>query len=167
MSQHVDFTHADHANEEKRETVVFDAQNCQQCADYLAGWKRAQADYANLKREVERERVEFSKYANSSLIEKLLPALDQFDAALTHAPEALPEPWIAGLRAVKQVWENVFRDIGLMKVPTDGRFDPAIHEAVGEASVEGREGGEIVQVMQDGWKLHAMLLRPARVVLSK
>lgn len=146
------------------------------CAEYLAGWKRAQADYANLKKEVEQERREFAKYANERLLSHLLPAIDQYEIALHFAPvfDSAPEDiqkkfdnWFAGIKAVRGMWESAFKDIGLEKVPTDQLFDPVMHEAVAEEEQEGKPSGTIIRVTQAGWRLHGKILRHAKVVLSK
>src|SRR3989338_1625489 len=57
-----------------------------QCDEYLAGWKRAMADYANLKKESERAQAEFAKFAAARLATELLPVLDRFRKAF--APPA-------------------------------------------------------------------------------
>jgi molecular chaperone GrpE len=144
--------------------------------EYLAGWKRAQADYQNLKKEVERDRAEYAKYANERLLEKLLPAIDQFALALKFLPdlsalsEAQRKPmenWLVGIRAVQSLWDQLASSIGLERIPTDGAFDPIVHEAAGEEVVEGKESGTIIRVVQDGWRLHGKVLRPARVIIAK
>lgn len=149
---------------------------CPSCEQYLAGWKRAQADYQNLKRDVERERSEMAKYANQRLLSDLLPAIDQFSLALRFTPDVatLPEEyrkiwenWLTGIRAVQSLWDRVASDVGLERIPTDGAFDPALHDAAGEEEVEGKEAGMIVKVLQDGWRFHGKVLRPARVIVSK
>lgn len=146
-----------------------------QCDDYLAGWKRAQADYANLKRDMERERLEFAKYANQRLLQEILPAVDQFEAALSFAPvlATLPEDedkkfknWLMGLQAVRSLWENAFKDIGLQKVSVQGSFNPQLHEAVGHEPSEHLTPGTIIRSVQDGWMLHEKLLRPAKVIIA-
>jgi molecular chaperone GrpE len=147
-------------------------QNCESCDEYLEGWKRAQADYQNLKKETEREKGEFAKYANERLLSDLLPALDQFALAMRYIPAADAdaaswEKWLVGLRAVQSLWEQAAKDTGLERIPTEGIFDPAKHEAVGEESIEGKESGSIVRVMQDGWILNGKILRPAKVIISK
>ncbi len=167
MSTPNDPTHVRHADEEKVETIAADARDCQQCVEYLAGWKRAQADYANLKREADRERMEFFKYANEHLLSSLLPAMDQFETALARAPTSTDATWLAGLAAVKAIWDSTCRDIGLAKIPTDGPFDTTMHEAIGEEEVDGTPEGTIVRVIQNGWKLHEKLLQPAKVLLAK
>lgn len=147
----------------------------QKAEEYLEGWKRAQADYQNLKKEAEHQKVEFSKYANERLLSDLLPALDQFGLALRHLPDtaALPddekkkwENWLVGVKAVGMLWEQAAAGAGLERIATDGAFDPNLHEAVGEEAAEGADTGSIVRVMQDGWKLHGKVLRPAKVIVA-
>lgn len=143
--------------------------------EYLAGWKRAQADYANLKKDSEREKMEFAKYANERLLQELLPAIDQFEMALRFEPEltGLPDEqrqrfqgWIQGLQAVKSLWFSAFQTIGLEKVAVSDVFNPQFHEAVAEEASDDTPPGGIVRVVQDGWRLHDKLLRPAKVVVS-
>ena len=150
--------------------------HCEQCDDYLAGWKRAQADYANLRKDTEREKAEFAKFANERLLSSLLPAIDQYEMALDFTPDLTDTSqegqkklinWIAGLKAVRIGWESAFKDIGLEQVSTDGTFDPLMHEAVGEEEADGKSSGEIVRCMQSGWRLNGKLLRPAKVILAK
>ena len=147
----------------------------QKCEEYLAGWKRAQADYANLKRDSDRERIESAKYANERLLSDLLPAIDQFEIALDFLPDIsqLPddqrkklENWFVGVKAVRGLWETAFKDIGLEKVNTSGSFDPVLHEAVGQEPSEAPEGS-IIRVVQPGWMLSGKLLRPAKVIIAK
>lgn len=145
------------------------------CDEYLAGWKRAQADYANLKKDTEKERAEFVKYANAKLLDALLPAIDQLEKALNFSPDisSLPEEegnkigaWINGVKAVKALWDNAFQSIGLIRVETTGEFDPKIHEAVSQKPSASVPKGHIISVEQDGWHLRDRLLRSAKVVVS-
>ena len=145
-----------------------------QCQEYLAGWRRAQADYANLQRERERDRIDTMKYANTQLLQSLLPALDQFGLALRFLPstEGLPpteqktwNSWLIGIKAVQTLWEQAATGAGLERIPTTGNFDPAIHEAVSQEADPELAPGSIKRVLQDGWRLHGKVLRPAQVVL--
>jgi molecular chaperone GrpE len=162
-------------NQQNTNEPVNENATCAKCDEYLSGWKRAQADYANLKREADKDKSEFSKYANERLLSDLLPAIDQYEIAMTFTPDFsnLPEDdrkrltnWVIGLNAVKTIWENAFKDIGLEHVPTDGTFDPMLHEAAGEEESDKPEHA-IVRVMQSGWRLNGKLLRPARVIVAK
>ena len=157
-------------------SIASDAASCVQCETYLSGWKRAQADYQNLKRQSDQERTEFAKYANERLLGELLPAIDQFGLALAYIPstESLPEEqrkvwenWLNGVRAVGTLWNGMTDSIGLERIPTDGLFNPTLHDAAGEEVAEGKESGMIQKVLQEGWLLHGKVLRPARVILVK
>ncbi len=148
---------------------------CAKCEDYLAGWKRAQADYQNLKKASEQERAEFAKYANERLIHELLPAIDQFALALQFIPatDDLPEDqrkkwenWLLGIKAVQAHWERVTASVGLERIGAQGMFDPALHDAVGEEAAEGSAPGTILRITQDGWKLHGKVLRHAKVIIA-
>lgn len=150
--------------------------NCPKCEEYLAGWKRAQADYQNVLRERDRDRTELVKFANERLLKDLLPALDQFSLAMRFVPslETLPEDvrtswerWLTGLKAVSSEWEKVATSLGLEKIACDGEFDPTVHEALSEQVSESVASGHIVQVIEDGWRLHGKVLRPAKVIVSK
>ena len=178
MDEHTHETH-----NMKHETLDSDASRstlhdprCQQCEEYLAGWKRAQADYQNLKKDTERERTEYIKYANERLLHEILPAIDQFHLALKFTPslEGLSaedqkrfDNWLAGIKAVQTMWDQTAKAMGLELIPTDGAFDPALHEAASEEEKEGMSAGSIVSVVQNGWRLHGKVLRPARVIIAK
>lgn len=148
---------------------------CPSCDEYLAGWKRAQADYQNLQRERERERLDLTKYANERLLRDLLPTFDQFRLAMSFLPstDGLPdeakrswEQWLVGLKAVQSLWDQAAAQAGLERVATDGVFDPQVHDAVAEESSDKPEG-TILRVVQPGWKLHGRVLQPARVIVAK
>ncbi|MEK7116314.1 MAG: nucleotide exchange factor GrpE [Patescibacteria group bacterium] len=154
-------------DETQKMNATNDDAPCPHCIEYLAGWKRAQADYANLKKETERARDEWMHFSHASLLIKLIPAIDQFDAALVHAPASIPEDWMKGLHAVKSIWDKAAAEIGVKKIPTDAAFDPTIHEAISEEGTTEKNEGEILSVVQNGWMLNDKLLYPAKVIISK
>jgi molecular chaperone GrpE len=144
--------------------------------EYLAGWKRAQADYQNLKKDSERAAAEYAKFANERLLSDLLPAIDQFNLALAFIPDTSTlspdekkkwDNWLVGVNAVKSLWDQAAQNTGLSRISVDGTFDPMLHDAAGTEAVEGKEPGSIVRVVQDGWSLHGKVLRPARVIITE
>lgn len=148
---------------------------CVKCEEYLAGWKRAQADYQNLQRERERERQDLAKYANERLLRELLPAFDQYQLAVKYIPstDSLPdevkrlwEQWLVGVKAVEGLWNQAAQQAGLERIATDGIFDPQFHEAVAEEVSDQLEGA-ILKVLTPGWKLHGRVLQAARVIIAK
>ncbi len=147
-----------------------------QCEEYLAGWKRAQADYSNAVKERERDRAEYVKYANTSLLQSLLPAIEHFATALRFIPDtaSLPEEakkkwesWLVGLKAVQSLWEQAAQATGLERISAQGAFDPNLHEAVGHEPSTEVPAEHILRVMQDGWKLNGRVLRPAQVIVAR
>ncbi len=150
--------------------------SCEQCAEYLNGWKRAQADYQNLQKESEEAKRAYVKYANEQLLLELLPAIDQFETALSFVPDFSTmseddrkkmENWMKGIHAVKQLWEQSFADIGLKRIDTSGRFDPSLHEASATESHSDREEGDVICEVQPGWLLDEKVLQPAKVIVNR
>ncbi len=148
---------------------------CRHCDEYLNGWKRAQADYANLKKDMDRLRLDVVASANERAILGILPALDQFETALDHAPDlnGLPEDaqkriksWVDGVKAVKSLWEQSLKDFGLENVDTSGTFDPTKHDAVGKTEDESRSQDAIVKTVRRGWMMNGKVIRPAAVIVN-
>ena len=147
--------------------------NEQSLADeYLAGWKRATADYANLKKETDRLREDFSKYAAMSVIIKMLPVYENLCKAAGHIPSesteiAIWKQWAQGVTLTTAQFENILTQIGVQKIDQLGPFDPMLHEAVMSESKEGVESGQVVKILELGYRLHDRILRPAKVVVTK
>lgn len=166
----------DQSHEENAEEVAGDAELQMKCDEYLQGWKRAKADYENLVREMNQKKSEYADWATEQVLSDLLPALDQYDLAMQFAPslDQLPEDqqkifknWIIGLEAVRSLWWESAKRLGLERVNTEGLFDPAMHEAVSEEASESVESGKIIRCMMNGYNLKGKVIRPAKVVVSK
>lgn len=143
--------------------------------EYLQGWKRAKADYENLVREMNQKKSEYADWATEQILSDLLPALDQYDLAMQFAPslEGLPEDqkkvfknWMIGLEAVRSLWWESAKKLGLERVRIEGSFDPAVHEAVGEEASESHEPGKIIRSVMSGYTLKGKVIRPAKVIVS-
>jgi len=132
---------------------------------YLAGWKRAQADYENLKRETAARNGQLSQMVLEGMLMEMLPILDSVQLAIVHAP-AEPKDWVDGIRHIERHFADSFRQLGVDSVDALGKpFDPGCMEAVGE--VEGEADGEVVEVKQAGYWIGEKCLRPAKVIISK
>ncbi len=132
---------------------------------------RTTADFDNFKKRAAREKQEAIKYANESLIQKLLPVLEAFDMALTAAQAAAPEAGQslqAGVSMVCQQLKGVLAEAGLEEVDALGKpFDPNLHEALSQQETAEVPEGQVVQQLRKGYKLRDRLLRPASVVVAK
>ena len=140
-----------------------------QAAEYLDGWQRARAEFANYKKRNEQERQELFKLANSTLITRLLPIFDDFERAFQTLPSNLLSlTWIDGVALIYRRLQAILDGEGLTPMETEGQsFDPLVHEAVTyEESAEHQEG-QIIGEVQRGYKLGDRVLRPALVRVAK
>ncbi len=140
-----------------------------QAAEYLDGWQRARAEFANYKKRNEQERQELFKLANSTLITRLLPIFDDFERAFQTLPRNLLSlTWIDGVALIYRRLQAILDGEGLTPMETEGQsFDPLVHEAVTyEESAEHQEG-QIIGEVQRGYKLGDRVLRPALVRVAK
>lgn len=146
----------------------------QQAAKAGENWDRllrVTADLENFKKRAAREKQEAIKFANESLLEKLVPVLDTFDMALTASQNTdtkTAQSLQTGISMVYQQLKNALADAGLEEVDAAGKtFDPNLHEAVSLQEVSNVPEGQVVQQMRKGYKLRERLLRPATVVVAK
>ena len=134
----------------------------------MDGWKRARADYLNLKKDAEKEKIELAQFANLSLIFELLPIADNFDRALKHIPDdAKKQEWVKGILGIRQQLAATFQGVGLEPVKADSMFNPELHEAVSHEAKDEMASDTIIDVLEPGYTLHGRLVRPAKVKVAK
>jgi molecular chaperone GrpE len=129
----------------------------------LNGWKRERADFLNYKKD-EMERIgQLAKYANTEIILKILPILDNIYLAETHVPEELKtHDWIKGFNQIKNQLCDFLTKEGIEPIKTIGeKFDPNTMEAV-----EG-DGETVAEEVQRGYTMDGKLIRVAKVKISK
>ena len=128
---------------------------------------RLAADFENFRRRKAQELIDRSRYASEEAALALLPVLDNLRRALETAPAGEPEGLVNGVRITVRDFEAALERLGVTTVEAEGLpFDPALHEAVlGEESSEV-ERDTVVQVLQQGYRLHDRLLRPAMVKVA-
>lgn len=132
---------------------------------------RALADAENARKRADKERRDAEQYGGTRLARDLLPVYDALHRALDSATDeqrAAASALLEGVELTLRELSNVFAKHGITVItPKAGdKFDPAIHEAMFEAAVPGTIAGEIIQVMDNGFRLHDRLLRPAKVGVS-
>ncbi len=132
---------------------------------------RQTADFDNYKKRAARERQEGIKYANESLLEKLVPVMDNFDMALAAASQpqtGSAESLKAGVGMIATQFKTALTESGLEEIDALGKpFDPNWHEAVSQQESADLPEGQVVQQLRKGYKLRDRLLRPAMVIISK
>lgn len=130
---------------------------------------RSQAEIENIKKRNAKEKEEWIKYSNETLIKEILPVMDNLEKAIAHSQnEAASTALKEGVELTLKGLKDILRKAGLEEVPAEGEpFDPNFHHAVSEMEDEGREPGTILQEFQKGYRLHQRLIRPALVVVNK
>ena len=132
---------------------------------------RTTADFDNFKKRAAREKQDAIRYANEGLLEKLVPVLDNFDAALSAAQTSSADgaqSLQTGVAMIFQQLKKVLTESGLEEVDATGQaFDPNLHEAVSQQESNDVPEGNVLQQLRKGYKLRDRLLRPATVVVAK
>lgn len=132
---------------------------------------RTTADFDNFKKRAAREKQDAIRYANEGLLEKLVPVLDNFDAALSAAQTSSADSAQSlqtGVAMIFQQLKKVLTESGLEEVDATGQtFDPNLHEAVSQQESKDIPEGNVLQQLRKGYKLRDRLLRPATVVVAK
>jgi molecular chaperone GrpE len=132
---------------------------------------RTTADFDNFKKRAAREKQDAIRYANEALLEKLVPVLDNFDAALSAVQatsSGAGQSVQAGVAMIFQQLKKVLTESGLEEVDANGqKFDPNLHEAVSQQEAANVPEGQVLQQLRKGYKLRDRLLRPATVVVAR
>ena len=128
---------------------------------------RMAAEFENYKKRTRREWELLEQKAKAELITDILGVLDDFDRALEALGER--EDHVAdGVKLIVSSLKDVLWRVGVEEVEAfESRFDPQYHEAVGEVESDEVEEGSVAHVVQKGYKLKDMLLRPAKVIVAK
>ena len=128
---------------------------------------RSQADFDNYKKRAAREKEDAVKYANTSLLQRLVSILDNFELGLAAAKtESAQSPIYSGMVLVQKQLNDFLEENGLQAIEAEGKkFDPNLHEAISHEPSDAPEETVIRQARR-GYRFKDRLLRPARVVVS-
>jgi molecular chaperone GrpE len=130
---------------------------------------RSQAEMENLRKRNRKERDDYLKFSNESLIKEMLPVLDNLEKALSHSKNentvhALKE----GIHLTLKGLKDTLSKSGLEEVKALGEpFDPCFHEAVLEMDDPKAKPGIVLTELQKGYTLNTRLIRPAMVVVNR
>ena len=147
------------------------------CDEYLAGWKRALADYENLQKQNIQARDTDRRRVRSSLAEDLLPVIDNFGYVTKHVPDTSTCPddfkkkfdtWYQGIGHIERQFAEAMKNMGVEPIATVGqKFDPNLHESGGSKKDESQEDGVVLEELIKGWKIGDVVLRPAKVIVNE
>ena len=133
---------------------------------------RTTADLDNYKKRAAREKQDAIKFANESLLQKLIPVLDNFDMALAAAQSSGTADAVqslqTGVNMILTQLRAALNEAGLEEIDATGKpFDPNFHEAVSQQESADVPEGRVLQQLRRGYKLRDRLLRPATVIVAK
>ena len=133
--------------------------------EYLDGWQRARAEFANYKKRVLRENMDIHQVSRGEVIKLYLDIADDLDRALQERPETGDgEIWAEGIEIIFQKLRARLESEEIKPMnPIGEEFDPNIHEALMKEESEEFESGQIIEVMQEGYWIGDKVLRPALV----
>jgi len=129
---------------------------------------RAAAEFDNARKRAARERDEYTRYANESLLRELLPVLDNFERALQSARnETTAAAVTAGVELIQREFLRVLEKFGVTSFTSVGQpFDPERHEAIARVPAQGQPEGTVVDETARGYLLNGRVLRPAMVTVA-
>ena len=129
---------------------------------------RSQADFDNFRKRSAREKEDAVKYANASLLERLIPIIDNFELGLAASGSAENSPILAGMTMVAKQLNDFLGEFGVTPIDATGQtFDPNLHEAIAHEHSPTVPEGKVTRQVRKGFKLKDRLLRPANVIVSK
>lgn len=134
---------------------------------------RANAEFENYKKRLEKEKMQAVAYANELFARDMLSIIDALDAAssLKESQDIKPEELFGkikeGIDLTVEQFKKSFEKHGIELIDVSGGFDPNFHEAIMQVENEEKESGAIVQVFQKGYKIKDRVLRPAMVSIVK
>jgi len=129
---------------------------------------RLAADFDNYKKRARQEQLDTMQHASAELIHRMLPVLDDLQNVLEHKPKGVDESWIKGLELSVRKLEEALGTHGLEPIDAVGaRFDPKLHEAVGQEESSEHPEDTVVSELRRGYRVRDRVMRPALVKVSK
>src|SRR5881396_4255753 len=129
---------------------------------------RLAADLDNYTKRSRQEQLETIQHASAELINRLLPVLDDLHNVLDHKPKGIDESWLKGIELSVRKLEEALGTHGLQPIESVGsRFDPKLHEAVGEEESAEHPEDTVVSELRRGYRLRDRVVRPALVKVAR
>jgi molecular chaperone GrpE len=137
----------------------------EKAAEYLDGWQRERAEFANARKRLEKQRAEAYKNAAVDYAARLLPILDDFDRALTNVPPDIEaDSWFEGIQLVRRKLQSIMEGLKVEAIEAVGQpFDPNFHEALSLKDADGVESGTVIEELLVGYRMGDRVIRPSLV----
>jgi molecular chaperone GrpE len=127
---------------------------------------RTAAEFENFKKRTKKEMDDAATRGREQLLKELLPALDNLERALKHAPEG--DPLAIGVKQTEKQLLRALEKFSVMRFSSLGKpFDPSVHDAIQQLETDEHPPGSVAQEFASGYTLGTRLLRPAMVAVAK
>jgi molecular chaperone GrpE len=138
-----------------------------ECRENWDRFLRERADLENYRKRANREKEELLNYGTKSLIEEILPVVDNLERALAHAADDESSAVVEGIRMTHSMLVSALKKFGVTPLETAGAaFDPAFHQAMTQIPTDQQPPNTVIDEFQKGYLLKDRLLRPAMVSVS-
>lgn len=140
-----------------------------EAAKNLDGWMRTQAEFANARKRMEKQRAETYQNASADVVTKLLPVLDDFERALEAVPaEIAGNSWLDGIQLVQRKLMSILDGMNVKPIEAVGQpFDPMYHEAIMQEPTDEFESGTVSRELQKGYQIGDRVIRPSLVYVAE
>lgn len=142
-----------------------------QSQEYLTGWQKERASFANYKADEEKKRTERLLFMKQNLVADFFPVLDSFDMAFGNkeAWEKVDQSWRTGIEYIYSQLMRLLEDYGISVIDSIGvEFDPMIHEPTEHVTVsEQSHDNKVISMIQKGYRSGTTVMRPAKVTIGK
>lgn len=140
-----------------------------QADEYLDGWQRARAEFANYKKRIEREQAEARERIAGDTLMRFLGVLDDLERALKDRPsDGDAASWAEGIELIYRKLSALVIAEGVEEILAEGTsFDPVLHEALSHEESDGHGEGQVIEVVRRGYRMGDRVLRPALVRVAK
>jgi molecular chaperone GrpE len=142
----------------------------EQIEEHKDGWLRTRADFDNYKKRIQRDAARSYQDAMTSVVKVFLSAADDLERALKNRPQGKEiESWISGIELIHQKLLTQMKNLGVerMDINSGDEFDPNIHEAITQEDHEEFKEGQIIDVVQPGYRISDRIIRPAMVRVAR
>lgn len=135
----------------------------------LDGWLRTQAEFANARKRLEKQRAEAYANATGDVIAKLLPVMDDFERAIGSVPSDVASvTWFEGIQLVHRKLNQLLEQFNVVAIEAVGQtFDPNLHEALSQEPSDQFSAGTVTRVLQKGYKVGERIIRPSLVYVAE
>jgi molecular chaperone GrpE len=141
----------------------------QKMDEYLDGWQRSRAEFANYKKRIDREQAQIYQTTAGNIIKRYLEIVDDLERALKNRPlDGQGADWAKGIDLIYQKLLTLLESEGVKPMEAHGQpFDPNLHEAISLEESDHHKSGEVIEVTQQGYVQGDRVLRPAAVRVAK